>query len=64
MLSIWLWREPAVDWMRVSSLCFWAIFEAGSPKALWPITAPITSVQNTISETTAMRPLRVVRGRG
>ena len=63
MLSIWLSSEPEVDWIRLSSSCFWAIFEAGSPSALWPIIAPITSVQNTISETTARRPLRVVRGR-
>ena len=60
MLSIWERSGPSFDWIRESSSCFWAIFEAGSPSALWPISAPITSVTSTISASTAARPRGVL----
>ena len=56
MLSICERSGPSVDWIRLSSLCFCAIFEAGSPIALWPRTEPITRVTSTISASTAARP--------
>ena len=63
MASIWLCSEPEDDWMRLSSSCFWAILDAGSPKALWPTVTPATtSAMKAISESTAMRPRRVVLG--
>ena len=61
MLSIWERSGPSFDWIRESSSCFWAIFEAGSPIALWPSSAPITRVTSTISASTAARPRRVLR---